>query len=453
MFGNLSERLESVFKTLRGHGRITEDNIRDAVRDIKRALLEADVNFKVVKDFVETVTQKASGQDVIKSVTPGQQIIKIVHDELVSILGGAAKPLIFQGTPPHKWMLVGLQGSGKTTMCAKLALYYRKKAGKRPLLVAADVYRPAAIDQLETLGRALDIPVFSGDRKNPVQICKDGADFARKNFHDLIIFDTAGRLHIDDDMMNEAANIAKAIEPHELFFTADSMTGQDAVTAASAFNAKLPITGIALTKLDGDARGGAALSVMSVIGKPIRFIGIGEKPDQFDLFHAERMASRILGMGDVVSLVEKAQDIVDEKQAKELEKKIMRSEFTLADFRDQMRNIRKMGSFEQILSMIPGIGSQMKNVQFDEKQLVRIEAIIDSMTVKERLKPLILDGSRRKRIAMGSGTTVNDVNRLLKQFFDMQKMMKRMGKMMGGGGGKLGALKGMASKMGMNNLR
>jgi signal recognition particle subunit SRP54 len=452
MFGNLSERLESVFKTLRGQGRITEDNVRDAVRDIKRALLEADVNFKVVKDFVETVTQKASGQDVIKSVTPGQQIVKIVHDELVSILGGVSTPLSFHGTPPHKWMLVGLQGSGKTTMCAKLALYYRKKAGKRPLLVAADVYRPAAIDQLETLGRALDIPVFSGDRKNPVQICKDGADFARKNFHDLVIFDTAGRLHVDEEMMKEAADIANAISPHELFFTADSMTGQDAVNAASAFNAKLPITGVALTKLDGDARGGAALSVMSVIGKPIRFVGLGEKPDQFDLFYAERMASRILGMGDVVSLVEKAQDIVDEKQARELEKKIMRSEFTLVDFRDQMRNIRKMGSFEQILSMIPGIGSQMKNIQIDEKALVRIEAIIDSMTIKERKKPLILDGSRRKRIALGSGTTVNDVNRLLKQFFDMQKMMKRMGKMMSGGN-KLGAMKSMASKMGMNNFR
>lgn len=452
MFGSLSERLESVLKKLRGQGRISHDNISEAMRDIRRALLEADVNFKVVKDFVDAVTQKANGQEVLTSITPGQQIVKIVHDELVKVLGGTAEPLVFQGMPPHRWMLVGLQGSGKTSMCAKLALYYRKKSGKRPLLVAADVYRPAAIDQLETLGKSLDISVFSGDRKNPVAICADAVDYAKKNFHDLIIFDTAGRLHVDEEMMTEADEIAKKILPNELIFTADSMTGQDAVTAASAFNSRLAITGVALTKLDGDARGGAALSVMSVIGKPIRFVGLGEKPDQFDLFYADRMASRILGMGDVVSLVEKAQELVDEKEAAALEKKILRSEFTLADFRDQMRKIRKMGSFEQILSMIPGIGSQIKNIQIDEKALIRIEAIIDSMTKRERNKPIIIDGSRRKRIALGSGTTVNDVNRLLKQFFDMQKMMKKMGKMFGSGKNR-NAMQGMASKFGLGNLR
>lgn len=446
MFANLTDHLESVFRKLRGQGKLSEENIREAMRDVRRALLEADVNFQVVKDFVNTVSEKAVGSEVLKSITPGQQIVKIVYDEMVKLLGGEGAPLAFAGSPPHKWMMVGLQGSGKTTLCSKIALFYRKK-GKKPLLVAADVYRPAAIDQLEILGKSIAVPVFTGDRKNPVAICKEALAYAAKEGCDLIIFDTAGRLHVDDEMMNEAARISAEINPHEIFFTADAMTGQDAVNAASAFNQRLNFTGVALTKLDGDSRGGAALSILSVTGKPIRFAGVGEKPDALEVFHPERMASRILGMGDVVSLVEKAQEHVDQEAAKALEKKIVKAQFTLQDFKDQLVQIKKMGPLESLLKMIPGMGQQLKGLTVDDKAITRIEAIINSMTKKERTKPIIIDGSRRKRIAAGSGTTVNDVNRLLKQFFEMQKMMKKMGGMMG----KMRGMQSMASRFGFGH--
>jgi signal recognition particle subunit SRP54 len=343
-------------------------------------------------------------------------------------------------------MMVGLQGSGKTTLCAKLALYYRKK-GRNPLLVAADVYRPAAIDQLEILGKSVSIPVFTGDRNDPVKICKEALAFGGKEGYDLIIFDTAGRLHIDDEMMDEVARIKAALEPQEIFFTADAMTGQDAVNAASAFHQRLQFTGVALTKLDGDARGGAALSILSVTGKPIRFAGVGEKVDALELFHPERMASRILGMGDVISLVEKAQEAVDEESARALEKKITRAQFTLQDFKDQLVQLKKMGPLESLLKMVPGMGSQLKGLTVDEKALSRVEAIISSMTTRERARPVIIDGSRRKRIAQGSGTTVNDINRLLKQFTEMQKMMKKMGGMMG----KMRGMQSMASRFGFGH--
>ena len=446
MFNNLTEHLENVFKKLRGQGKLSEENIKEAMRDVRRALLESDVNFQVVKDFVNTVTERAVGAEVVKSITPGQQIVKVVYDEMVNLLGGTGKPLSFTGSPPFKWMIVGLQGSGKTTLSAKLALYYRKK-GRKPLLVAADVYRPAAIDQLEMLGKSIAVPVFAGDRKNPVAICKDALAFGEKEGCDLIIFDTAGRLHVDDDMMNEAANISSEIKPQEIFFVADAMTGQDAVNAASAFHQKLSFTGVALTKLDGDARGGAALSILAVTGKPVRFAGVGEKMDALELFYPDRMASRILGMGDVVSLVEKAQEHVDIEAAKALEKKIVKAQFTLEDFKDQLIQIKKMGPLESILKMIPGMGQQLKGVTLDDKALVRIEAVINSMTRKERNKPIIIDGKRRLRIAKGSGTTVNDVNRLLKQFFEMQKMMKKMGGMMG----KFKGMQSMASRLGFGH--
>jgi signal recognition particle subunit SRP54 len=446
MFNNLTEHLEGVFRKLRGHGKLSEDNIREAMRDIRRALLEADVNFQVVKDFVNSVTERAVGEEVLKSITPGQQIVKVVYDEMAKLLGGAGKPLAFTGSPPHKWMMVGLQGSGKTTLSAKLALFYRKK-GRNPLLVAADVYRPAAIDQLEILGKSIGIPVFAGDRKTPVDICKEALAFGTKEGYDLIIFDTAGRLHVDDEMMDEVARIKAILEPQEIFFTADAMTGQDAVNAASSFHQRLQFTGVALTKLDGDARGGAALSILSVTGKPIRFAGVGEKVDALELFHPERMASRILGMGDVVSLVEKAQENVDEESARALEKKITRAQFTLQDFKDQLVQLKKMGPLESLLKMVPGLGSQMKGLTVDDNALTRVEAIINSMTKKERAKPVIIDGSRRKRIAQGSGTTVNDINRLLKQFSEMQKMMKKMGGMMG----KMRGMQSMGSRFGFGH--
>jgi signal recognition particle subunit SRP54 len=446
MFSNLTEHLETVFRKLRGQGTLSEDNIREAMRDVRRALLEADVNFQVVKDFVNKVTERAVGAEVLKSITPGQQVVKVVYDELSLLLGGTDKPLAFTGSPPFRWMMVGLQGSGKTTLSAKLALFYRKK-GRKPLLVAADVYRPAAIDQLEILGKSIAVPVFTGDKTNPVKICKEALAFAEKEGHDLIIFDTAGRLHIDDEMMDEAAKISAEIKPQEIFFTADAMTGQDAVNAASAFHQRLQFTGVVLTKLDGDARGGAALSILSVTGKPVRFAGVGEKMDALELFHPERMASRILGMGDVVSLVEKAQENVDIEAAKALEKKIVRAQFTLEDFKDQLVQIKKMGPLDSLLKMIPGMGAQMKGLTLDESALTRIEAVINSMTRKERNKPVIIDGSRRKRIAKGSGTTVNDVNRLLKQFFEMQKMMKKMGGMMG----KMRGMQSMASRLGFGH--
>jgi signal recognition particle subunit SRP54 len=444
MFNTLSERLEGIFKTLRGHGKLSEDNVRDAMRDVRRALLEADVNYKVAKEFVDAVTAQAMGQEVLKSITPGQQIVKIVHDEMVRILGQNAREIVFKGSAPNKIMMAGLQGSGKTTMAAKLAVYFLKK-GRSPLLVAADIYRPAAVEQLKVLGASINVPVFHQEGKTPVQLCAEAVAFAKLDNRDLVIFDTAGRLHIDEEMMKEAEEIAKNEEPDEIFFTADAMTGQDAVNAAVQFNNRLHFTGVALTKLDGDARGGAALSVLSVTGKPICFVGVGEKTGDIEVFHPDRMASRILGMGDIVSLVEKAQENIDEEKAAALEKKIMRSQITLEDFRDQLAQIRKMGSLEQVLSMIPGVGGAMKNMPVDEKAIDRVTAIINSMTRKERIKPVILNGQRRKRIAAGSGTTVTDVNRLIKQFEDMQKMMKNMGKMMG----KMKHMRGMMGNVGI----
>ncbi|OGS35541.1 MAG: signal recognition particle protein [Elusimicrobia bacterium RIFOXYB2_FULL_49_7] len=444
MFNALTERLEAVFKQLRGHGKLTEDNIRDAVRDVRRALLEADVHYKVAKEFTAAITEKAVGAEVLKSITPGQQIVKIVHDELVHLLGSSAHELTFTGSTPHKIMMVGLQGSGKTTFSAKLALHFLKK-GRRPLLVAADIYRPAAVEQLKVLGASIQVPVFYREGASPAELCAEASDAAFHDNRDLILFDTAGRLHIDEEMMQELDNIASQEKPNHILFAADAMTGQDAVTAATMFNARLDFTGVVLTKLDGDARGGAALSVRSVTGKPICFVGVGEKMAELEVFHPDRMASRILGMGDIVSLVEKAQENIDEEKAAQLEKKIMKSQLTLEDFRDQLQQIRKMGSLQSIMAMIPGMGGAMKDGELDEKMLDRTMAIINSMTKRERVRPVILNGSRRKRIALGSGTTVTDVNRLIKQFEQMQKMMKSMGKMMG-------KMKRMPNLMGHLNL-
>ncbi len=423
MFDSLSERLEKVFKTLSGQGKLTEDNVRESVKEIRRALLEADVNFKVVKEFIAGVEAKAYGQETLRSISPGQQIVKIIHDELVTVLGGENAPLDFRSTP-GKLVVCGLQGSGKTTLCGKIALHYKKK-GQRPLLVAADVYRPAAVKQLQVLGKQVDVPVFHVD-KQPPQICADAVEYARANNLTLIIFDTAGRLHIDEELMNEVREIKRRVTPDEMIFVADSMTGQDAVNVAAKFNEALDVTGVALTKLDGDARGGAALSIRHITGKPLKLVSIGEKLSDLEMFYPERMASRILGMGDIVSLVEKAQETIDIKEAEKLEKKIRKDQFTFDDFYQQLQQIKKMGSLESILKMIPGVSSQMRGVDIDESQMKRVEAIILSMTTEERNKPQILNGSRRARIAAGSGNSIQEVNRLIKQFQQMQKMLKQM---------------------------
>jgi len=430
MFDQLTERFESFFKKLRGHGKLTEENIRDSMREVRRILLEADVNFKVVKDFIGRVQEKALGQEVIKSITPGQQVIKIIHDELIVLLGEGQSKIDFSGLPPIPLMIVGLQGSGKTTFCAKLAVHLRRK-GKFPLLAAADIYRPAAIDQLKQLGKQLDIPVWAPGPTNPVEICKDALTEARKTGRDVVLMDTAGRLHIDQEMMDELVRIRDAVRPPEILYVADGMGGQDAVKAAQEFAERLDFNGIVLTKLDGDAKGGAALSIRAVTGKPIRFIGTGEKPDALEEFHPDRMASRILGMGDIVTLVEKAQETVDQESAAKLAEKIARQEFTLEDFLDQFKQIKKMGSMEQLLGMIPGLGKQLKGMELDEKELKHTEAIILSMTLEERRKPHMINGSRRKRIAIGSGTSVQQVNQLLKQYQQLKGMMKQMGKMKG----------------------
>lgn len=423
MFDSLSERLEKVFKTLKGQGKLTEDNVRESVKDVRRALLEADVNFKVVKQFIGAVEEKAYGQETLRSISPGEQIVKIIHDELISILGGQNSPLDFRGTP-GKLVVCGLQGSGKTTLCGKIALHYSKK-GQRPLLVAADVYRPAAVKQLQVLGKQIDVPVFHVDKKPP-QICADAVEYARANNLSLVIFDTAGRLHIDQELMEELKEIKKRVTPDEVLLVADSMTGQDAVNVAQQFNETLDLTGVALTKLDGDARGGAALSIRHVTGKPIKIVSVGEKLEDLELFYPERMATRILGMGDIVSLVEKAQETIDIKEAEKLEKKIRKDAFTFDDFYQQLQQIKKMGSLESIMKMIPGVSSAMRNTQIDESQMKRVEAIILSMTREERNKPQLLNGSRRARIADGSGTSIQEVNRLIKQFQQMQKMLKQM---------------------------
>lgn len=442
MFTNLSDRLNKVFKDLRGHGKLSEENIRDAMREVRMALLEADVNFKVVKEFIASVTAKAVGQEVLTSLSPGQQVIKIVHQELIELLGGDTRHLDFSGKSPAVIMLVGLQGSGKTTTAAKLVKQLQKK-GRRPYLVPADVYRPAAIEQLHVLGKAIDCPVHpsQGDQ-DPVAICRQAVVVAREANYDTLLIDTAGRLHVDTELMAELGNIKDEVKPAEILFVADAMTGQDAVTVADKFNQDLAISGVVLTKIEGDARGGAALSVARVTGRPIKFVGTGEGLDELEVFHPDRMASRILGMGDVLTLIEKAEEVVDKKKAEKLAKKIRKSSFTLEDFLGQIQQIKKMGSMEQIMGMIPGL-NRMKQLQDmqkpDEKELARVEAIINSMTIKERQKYQIINASRRKRIARGSGTTVQDVNKVIKSYTEMLKMMKKMQNKMGGGmkiGGK-----------------
>ena len=429
MFENLTDRLESVFKKLRGHGVLTEENIQEAMREVRTALLEADVNLGVVKDFIAAVTEKAVGQEVLSSLSPGQQVIKIVHNELVSLLGTEAQPLKLDGAQPAAIMLAGLQGSGKTTTAAELAKQLKAK-GRRPLLVPADVYRPAAIEQLHVLGAQIDVPVFpSTASQNPVDIARQALASARQQGQDTIIIDTAGRLHVDEVLMAELQAISQAVQLTEVLFVADAMTGQDAVTVANTFNTQLPITGVVLTKMEGDARGGAALSVKKVTGKPIKFVGMGESVDALEIFHPDRTASRILGMGDVLSLIERAEAVVDQKKAEKLAKKIQKNIFTLEDFLDQIQQIKKMGSLEQIMDMIPGI-NKLKQVQDapkpNEKELGRTEAIIRSMTLKERRNHRIIDASRRVRIAKGSGTSVTEVNRVLKSYTMMLKMMKQM---------------------------
>lgn len=433
MFEEITQKFETLFKKIRGQARITESNIAETMREIRRVLLEADVNYKVVKDFTEKVQQKALGQEVLRSITPGQMLIKIIYDELVSLMGSARADIKFSSNPPTVIMVVGLQGSGKTTFCAKLANHLKHK-GRHPLLVAADVHRPAAIEQLRQLGEQIQVPVFPTNSGidytessfDAIQIALNSVDFARKNYRDVVIVDTAGRMHIDEEMMREVEKIKEALKPHEILFVVDSMTGQEAVNVAKEFNDRLNFDGVVLTKLDGDARGGAALSIKAVVNKPIKFVSVGEKLDALEPFYPDRMASRILGMGDIITLVEKAQRQVDEEKAKKLEEKLKKNQFTLEDFRDQIREIRRMGPLKEILSMIPGVGSAIRNVDIDEKELVKIEAIINSMTPEERRKPNIINASRKRRIALGSGTTVQDVNRLLKQFEEMQKLLKQL---------------------------
>ena len=428
MFENLTEKLESIFKKLKSKGSLNEENVKEALRDIRMALLEADVNFKVVKDFIEDVRVRAIGQDVLESITPGQQVVKIVHDRLVELMGGGSSQIRFGNRFPAPIMLVGLQGCGKTTTAVKLARYL-KKQGKRVYLVSVDVYRPAAVQQLKLLANQNELGFFDVlEQRDPLDICRQALDDAKRNGFEVMIVDTAGRLQIDVVMMEELKKIKALIQPSEILFVADAMTGQEAVNVAEKFDTTIGIDGIIMTKMDGDARGGAALSLKAVMGKPVKFIGLGEKVDAFDLFHPDRMASRILGMGDVLTLVEKAQLAVDEKYAQDLEKKIRKNEFTLGDFKDQLKQISKLGSLSDIFSMIPGMKKLGGGQDFkpDEKEIVKIIAIIDSMTPKERLNYQTIDGQRRKRIAKGSGTTVQDVNRLLKSYVDVRKVMKKM---------------------------
>ena len=437
IFEGLSTRLQDVFKKLKGHGKLTEADVDLAMREVRLALLEADVNFKVVKGFVEKVRARAVGSEVLESLTPAQQVIKIVDEELVELMGGTVSKINISSKPPTIIMMVGLQGSGKTTSSGKLANALRKQ-GKKPLLVAADVYRPAAIKQLEVLGTQLDIPVFSmGSKVDPVNIAAAGVEQAVTTSRDVVIIDTAGRLHIDEEMMEELSNLKSKIKPHEILLVIDAMIGQDAVRVAETFNNTLGVDGIVLTKMDGDARGGAALSVKAVTGKPIKFVGMGEKLDALEQFHPDRMASRILGMGDMLTMIEKAQESFDLKEAAKLEEKLRKQEFTLDDFLKQIRDVKKLGPIEQIIGMIPGLSSvkkQMKDVKVDEKEFSRIEAMICSMTPEERQNPSIIDASRKKRIANGSGTNVRDLNALLKQFESTRKMFKQFSEMTKRGG-------------------
>ena len=441
MFANLTEKLSNAFKKFRNKGKLTESDVKEGMREVKLALLEADVNFKVVKDFIKSVTERAVGSEVLESLLPEQQIVKIVNEELIKLMGSEASKLEISSKPPTVVMMVGLQGAGKTTHTGKIASMYKKK-GKNPLLVACDVYRPAAIDQLKIVGESVDIPVFSlGSKISPVDIAKAGIEHAKKHGHDMVFIDTAGRLHIDEELMGELVKIKETVNPTEILLVVDAMTGQDAVNVAKSFNDLLEISGVVLTKMDGDTRGGAALSVRYITGKPIKFIGTGEKLDAIDVFHPDRMASRILGMGDILSLIEKAEASIDEKNAKEMEKKFREQSFTLDDFLMQMRQIKKMGNIESLLSMLPGVkAGALKDAQLDENQMAKTEAIILSMTMAERLRPEIINGSRRKRIANGSGTSVEDVNKLLRQFEQMKKTMKQftnMGKRRMFGGMKL----------------
>jgi signal recognition particle subunit SRP54 len=450
MFSALSDKLDLVFKKLRGQGVMTEDNVKEALREVRLALLEADVNFKVVKDFVESVRARAVGTEVLQSLAPGQQVIKIVHDELVLLMGGGEdNSLDLAAKPPVGIMMVGLQGAGKTTSCGKLAKHLKAQR-RKPLLVPADVYRPAAIEQLKVLGRQLDVEVFdsSADQK-PLEICRAAHRYATLNAFDVVIFDTAGRHQIDDYLMEELEGIRDELAPREILFVADAMTGQEAVNVASGFNERLGITGVVLTKLDGDAKGGAALSIKAVTGKPVKFVGLGEKLDALDVFHADRLVSRILGMGDVLTLIEKAQASFDDKETARLQQKMKKSgSFDLEDFKSQLQQIKKMGSLESIMGMIPGMGKMMKQMQGaqpSEKELKHIEAIIDSMTPKERANHTIINGSRRLRIAKGSGTSVQEVNQLLKRFTEAQRVVKQLQKM--GPKGLMKGMKGMGKGM------
>lgn len=428
MFTQLTDSLESTLKNLRGQGKLSEENIAEALREVRRAFLEADVNFNVTRDFVKAVKEQALGQDVLTSVTPGQMIVKIIYDELVKVMGTTCAEPKLDGKPPVGIMMVGLQGSGKTTFAGKLALFLRTKRKRKPLLVAADVYRPAAIKQLQVLGKSIGVPVYEEGQGNPVEIIRNGYKHAVENGYDLVIYDTAGRLQIDEQLMMELEQARDAVKPQEIFFVADAMIGQEAVNVAETFFKRLAFTGVCLSKLDGDTRGGAALSIRKMTGVPVTYVGLGEKLHEIDLFHPDRMASRILGMGDVVSLVEKAQAVIDEKDAKDLRKKILSNNFDLDDFLNQLRTIKKMGRFKDLLALIPGL-NKLPLDQLNEKELVYVEAVLSSMTPRERRKPASIDGSRRKRIAAGSGTNVQRVNQVLKQFEDMKGMFKQFGGM------------------------
>jgi signal recognition particle subunit SRP54 len=440
MFDNLSDRLNAVFKKLKGHGKLTEKNVEEGLKEVRMALLEADVHYKVAKKFVADIKKRALGQEVMESLTPGQQVIKIVNEELTELMGGRLEELNLSGSHPASIMLVGLQGSGKTTTAGKLSVYLRKQ-GRKPYLVPADIYRPAAIEQLTKLGNQLSVPVFpSTPEIDPVRICQEARTTAHRELCDTLLIDTAGRLHIDEELMVELCRIKDAVTPSDIVLVADAMTGQDAVNIAESFNNALDIGGVILTKMDGDARGGAALSIKSVTDKPIKFIGVGEKLSDLEPFHPDRMSSRILGMGDVLTMIEKAQTIVDEKKAVELEKRLRKNEFTLEDFRDQMVQIRKMGSISELINMIPGMSKvkQLKNLEVDENEFIKIEAMINSMTPQERRHHTLIKGSRRKRIAKGSGTSVQDINNLLKNYTQVVKMMKKINK-----GGLRGLGRGM----------
>ncbi|HWQ40959.1 MAG TPA: signal recognition particle protein [Desulfosporosinus sp.] len=441
MFQGLSDKLQETFKRLKGKGKLKEADVNEAMREVRVALLEADVNFKVVKDFVAKVKERSIGQEVLESLSPAQHIIKIVHEEMIALMGGATGKILIASKPPTVVLLIGLQGAGKTTHAAKLA-NMMKKQGKHPLLVACDIYRPAAIKQLQVLGEQLNVPVFSMGQEDPVEIAKASIKHANSNGQDLVIIDTAGRLHINEELMGELKGIKAAVKPHEILLVVDAMTGQDAVNVAESFHNDLGLDGVILSKLDGDTRGGAALSIKAVTGCTIKFVGTGEKMDALELFHPDRMASRILGMGDVLTLIERAQESFDEKKTKEMEQKLRKQEFTLDDFLEQMQQMKKMGPLSSILEMIPGVGKQLKDVQIDEKDTAHIEAIIRSMTTEERRKPIVIKDSRKKRIAKGSGTSVQEVGRLLKQFEQMQKMMKQFANP---GAGALG-IPGMGKK-------